>query len=112
MRMWVQSLALLSGLRISVASNFGVGHSYGSDLVFHWLAASTVVQQLPCAADAALKRKGNTIPTKQSVSISPSLQPWQLVICFLSLWVVHEFYVRQIWVHPGPAINNSLPSLN
>ena len=37
MRMWVQSLASLSGLRIGVAVSCGVGHRCGSDPVWLWL---------------------------------------------------------------------------
>ena len=61
--MWVQSLALLSGLRSGVAVSCGVGRRHGSDLVWMWLgyrlAAIALIQslawELPYATDTAPK---------------------------------------------------------
>jgi len=65
MRVWVQSLASLSGLSISIAMSCGVGHSLGSDpvLVGLWcrLAATAPIQHLgwehPYASCVTLKRQ-------------------------------------------------------
>ena len=65
-RMWVLSLASLSGLRISIAESCGTGHRCGSDLVLLWLwcrlAAAALIRllagELPYAEGAALKRRG------------------------------------------------------
>ena len=65
MRMRVQSLALLSGLRIHVAVSCGVGRRCGSDPTLLWLccrpeaAASMrpLAWELPYAAPVALKSK-------------------------------------------------------
>ena len=50
MRMQVQSLALLSGLRIRVAMSCGVGHRHGPDPMLLWLwcrqAAAAPIQSL------------------------------------------------------------------
>ena len=62
MRMQVQSLALLSGLKSGIAMTCGVGHKHGSDLVLLWLwlwpAAMAPIQpsawELPYAMSAAL----------------------------------------------------------
>ena len=67
MRTWVQSLALLSGLRTGVAGSCGVGCTCGSDwlgscvaMAWHRLAASAVIIALAWeptyASDAALKK--------------------------------------------------------
>ena len=61
--MWVQSLALLSGLRSGVAVSCSVGCRHGSDLVWMWLghrlAAIVLIQslawELPYATDTAPK---------------------------------------------------------
>ena len=37
MRLWVRSLALLGGLRISIAVSCGIGCRHGSDPAFLWL---------------------------------------------------------------------------
>ena len=63
MRMWVQSLASLTGLRIGVVVSYGVGQRHGSDLVLLWLlrtsAATAPIQplawELPYASGEALK---------------------------------------------------------
>ena len=65
MRLWVRSLASLSGLRICVAMSCGVGHRHGSNPLFLWLWCRPIVIALtgplawepPCAVGAALKRK-------------------------------------------------------
>ena len=65
MRLWVQSLALLSGLRISIALSHGVGHRRGSDLALLWLwhrPVATALTRLlalepPYAAGVTLKRQ-------------------------------------------------------
>ena len=48
MKMWVPSLALLSGLRIGVATSCDVGHIRSSDLVLLWskLASAALIQPL------------------------------------------------------------------
>ena len=50
MRLQVQSLASLSGLRIHVAMNCGVGHRRGLDLALLWLwcrpTAAALIQPL------------------------------------------------------------------
>ena len=65
MRMWVQSPALLSGLRISSAVSCSVGYRLGLDLALLWhrhrLATIAPIRplawELPCAVSAALKRQ-------------------------------------------------------
>ena len=65
MRLWVQSLALLSGLGIRVAMSCGVGGRHGSDPALLWLwrrpAAVALIRPLtwapPYVAGAALKSK-------------------------------------------------------
>ena len=65
MRMWVRSLALLSGLRIWPAVSYGVGLRCSSDPTFQWLwhrpAATAPILplawELPYARGAALKKK-------------------------------------------------------
>ena len=65
MRMRVQSLASLTGLRIGIAMSCGVGRRLGSDLALLWLwcrpAGAALIRPqawgLPYAAGAALKRK-------------------------------------------------------
>ena len=65
MRMWVQSLASLSGLGHSIAVVCGIGHRCGWDLTLLWLwsrpAAVDLIQpldwELPCAMSVALKKK-------------------------------------------------------
>ena len=66
MRMQVQPLASLSGLRIWHCSGCGVGHRHSSDLALLWLwrrsAVAALIQplawELPYAVGAALKRAG------------------------------------------------------
>ena len=63
--MQVQSLALLSGLKISIAMNCVVGHRLGSDLALLWLwhrlATTAPIQPLAWeplyASGVALKRQ-------------------------------------------------------
>ena len=65
MRMWVQSLASLSGLRIGISVSCGVGRKQGLDPMVSWLwcrlAAAAPFQPLPWelvyAAGAALKEE-------------------------------------------------------
>ena len=64
MRMWVLSLALLSGLRdLAIAMRCGVGPRCGSDLglLWLWLAATALIQplawELPYATMAIKKKK-------------------------------------------------------
>ena len=72
-RLWVQSLASLSGFRIQVGVSCGVGCRHGSDLVWLWLwyrpAAVALMQPVawepPHAADVALKSKTNKQTNKQ-----------------------------------------------
>ena len=59
MRLQVPSLALLSGLRISIAMSYGVGSRCGLDLALLWLwrrPAATALIRPPYAMGAALKR--------------------------------------------------------
>ena len=64
MKMQVRSLASLSGLRISVAMSWGVGHRHGSDRVLLWLwcrlpavaPIRPLAWELPYATGAALKK--------------------------------------------------------
>ena len=68
MKLQVQSLALLSGLRVWHCRSCGVGHRCGLDLALLWLwcrpAATALIRPLawqpPYAAGAALKRQ-NTV---------------------------------------------------
>ena len=63
MRLWVQLLALLSGLRICIAMSYGVGHRHGLDLALLWLwhrlatvaLIGPIAWEPPCAMNAALK---------------------------------------------------------
>ena len=72
MRLWVPSLASLSGLRIGVAVSCGVGRRRGSNLVVLWLwcrlAAKAPIRPLawepPYAMGAALK--GQKAKNKQT----------------------------------------------
>ena len=65
MRMQIQSLASLSGLRVHVAVSCGVSHRHGSDLVLLWLwhrpAATALIGplawELPHTWGMALKIK-------------------------------------------------------
>ena len=65
MRLWVQSLALLSGLGIRVAMSCGVGGRHGSDPALLWLwrrpAAVALIQplalELPYAEGTILKKR-------------------------------------------------------
>ena len=60
MRIQVQSLALLSGLKICVAMSYGIGHRRSWDLVMLWLwyiGWQPLAWELPYAADAALKSR-------------------------------------------------------
>ena len=67
MRLWVQSLASLSGLGSGIAVSCGVGHRHGSDPTLLWLwcrpAATALIGSLawepPYAVGAALKRQTN-----------------------------------------------------
>ena len=64
-RLWVRSLASLSGLRIGAAVSCGVGHRHGLDLALRWLwhrpAAVALIRPLPWepsyAVDATLKKR-------------------------------------------------------
>ena len=71
MRLWVQALSLLSGLRIWCYCELGVGHRCGLDLelwLWLWLAAVAPIQPLawepPYAQCAALKKQKKK-PLKQ-----------------------------------------------
>ena len=55
MRTWVPSLALLSGLRISVAMSCGVGCRRGSRVAVAVALIRPPARELPYAASAALK---------------------------------------------------------
>ena len=65
MRMWVRSLASLSGLSIQRAVSCGIGLRYDSDLALLWLwrrlAAVAPIRplawELPCAVGVALKKQ-------------------------------------------------------
>ena len=50
LRLWIRSLASISGLRISIATSCGVGCTHGSDLVLLWLwhkpEATTLIRPL------------------------------------------------------------------
>ena len=73
MRMRVQSLALLSGLKIGIAMTHGVGRRCSSDPVLLWLWHRPVAEvlirplawELPYAVDAALKKKQNKQEQRQ-----------------------------------------------
>ena len=84
MKMWVQRLALLSGLRIWHCHKLWLGHRCSSDLVLLWLwcrpAAALIqplAQELPYAISAAMKRekkkKKNVIAKKSWPSSKPSV---------------------------------------
>ena len=82
MRWQVQSLALLSRLRIGIAVSNGIGHRQGLDptLLCPWcrLAAEAPIQPLtwefPYAVCEALKSK-----KKKKVFVSSKLYGWSLV---------------------------------
>ena len=64
MRMQVQSLALLSGLRIQHCCKCNIGSRYSSDLAWPWHTPAAAVLippswELPYATGVALKRKKN-----------------------------------------------------
>ena len=71
--MWVQALALLSGLRIWHCHELCVGHRHGSDPVLLWFwnrsAATALIQLLawepPHAARAALKEQQQQQKSKE-----------------------------------------------
>ena len=77
MRLQVQSLASLSGLRLQCWVGCGVGCRCGSDLALLWfwcrLAATTPIiplaQEYPCAASTALKRQKATTTTATTIII-------------------------------------------
>ena len=78
MRLWVRSLALLSGLRIQlIAMSCGVGCRRGSDLVLLWLwhrlAAIAPIRPLawepPYASGAALKRTTKKKKKKSTIKL-------------------------------------------
>ena len=71
MRLWVQALSLLSGLRIWCYCELGVGHRCGLDLelwLWLWLAAVAPIQPLawepPYAQCAALKKQKKNLLSK------------------------------------------------
>ena len=79
MRLWVRSLALLSGLRIQlIAMSCGVGCRRGSDLVLLWLwhrlVATALIRplawELPYASGVALKRQKDKKKIKRKGNIS------------------------------------------
>ena len=78
MRMWVQSPALLSGLRISSAVSCSVGYRLGLDLALLWhrhrLATIAPIRplawELPCAVSAALKRQKDEKKAKNNSYLS------------------------------------------
>ena len=61
MRMQIQFLALLSGLRSGIAVSCGVGHRRGLDLEWLWLwrRLAAVDWEHPYAVHVALKRPKN-----------------------------------------------------
>ena len=73
MRLWVQSLATLSGQGYGIAMGCDAGHRRRSDLVLLWLrprpAAAAPIQPLawefPYAAGTALKRKKKNVSLMQ-----------------------------------------------
>ena len=78
MRLWIQSLASLSGLRIRVTLTYSIGCRWGSDLALLWLwcrlAAVALIGPLAweplCATGVALKSKKER---KRPESLSHSL---------------------------------------
>ena len=70
MRIRVQSLASLSGLRIQRCPSCGIGHRHGSDCMGLWLwcrpadaaPIQTLTQALPYASCVAIKRKKEKLP--------------------------------------------------
>ena len=81
MRMWVQSLASLRGLRSSVATSCGVGRRCGSDPVLLWLCRKLATTALigplawepPYATSEALKSKNKT---KQNKTHTPKFSEY------------------------------------
>ena len=79
-RLWVQSLALLSGLRIQCCVSCGGGHTLGSDLALLWLwlwhrpAAVAPIRPLawepPYATGLALKSRKKKKKRKKKVELS------------------------------------------
>ena len=82
MRLQVQSLASLSGLRIGVAVSCGIGHRQDSDLAFLWLwcrlAATALMSwnplawEPPYATGAALKRQKKEKKKKDKIPADAS----------------------------------------
>ena len=84
MRVWVQSLASLSGLRIQHCHSCGVGHRHCSDLALLWLrcrpAAAAPIRPLawepPYAECAALKGQKTK---KKKISKSNKTHHWKQI---------------------------------
>ena len=73
MRMWVRSLASLSGLTICIAVSYGVGHRHDSDLALLWLwcrLAAAVQIQLLCHRCGPKKQKNKKIKNTAVFQVS------------------------------------------
>ena len=88
-RLWVRSLALLSGLRSSIAMSCGVGWRWGSDSTLLWLwhrpAATALIGPLawepPYAAGVALKSKKKKKKKKSSLYNLDATPFFRCVFC-------------------------------
>ena len=82
MKFWVQSLALLSGLRIWCCPELGVGHRRGSDPALLWLWCGLAVVapirplawEPPYAVGVALKSKNNNNNNNNNNKSSSKIQ--------------------------------------
>ena len=102
MRTQVQSLALLNGLRISVAVSCGIGHSWSWDPVLLWLwlwcrpVTTALIRplawELPCAVGSALKRQKRKKERRKQ---------WSL--CLLKLICLQDNVCSNIFIGPYPS---------
>ena len=101
MRMWVQSLASLSGLGFGIAVSC-VGHRCGSDLALLWLANrpadAALIRPLdwkhPYAMSAALKKKNKQTTNEENV-IGVDISKWQKYqsLCFFGPFPTQNFLI-------------------
>ena len=92
MRLWVWSLALLSGLRIGCCHELWVGCRHGSDPALLWLwhrpAATALIGPLawepPYAAEAALEKQKDK---KKKIYMYKWVPPFMLLFLFLFMYL-------------------------
>ena len=108
MKMWVWSLASISGVRSQHCLNYGKGHGYGSDLVLLWLwcrlAAVALIQPLAwefpyATGEVALRKKKDKkkIFMKQYNLQFKSSPKGTTKIFFSRLNFEHLFKYKEIW---------------